>query len=58
MVRQIEILLIYDMEIQYRQGRLYLNVDVLFRCLCLYVECFYCDKVEKKNVNFSEEIGV
>lgn len=25
---------------------------------CLHVECSYCDKIEKKNVNSSEEIGV
>lgn len=45
------------MEIQHRQRRLHSHADALSRRPCLHVECSYCDKVEKKNVNSSEEIG-
>lgn len=58
MARWIEILSTYDMEIQHRQGRLHSNADALSRRPCLHVECSYCDKVEKKNVNSSEEIDI
>lgn len=58
MARWIEVLSTYDMEIQHRQGRLHSNADALSRCPCLHVECSYCEKIEKKNVNSSEEIGV
>lgn len=58
MSRWIEVLSTYDMEIQHRQGRLHSNADALSRRPCLHVECSYCDKIEKKNVNPSEEIGV
>lgn len=58
LARWIEVLSTYDMEIQHRQGRLHSNADALSRRPCLHVECSYCDKIEKKNVNSSEEIGV